>query len=60
MYRYYIDPMTKENYSEGIQRTTDNTFIPFDEANKDYQEYLAWVAKGNQPEKAFKQTKKEG
>ena len=33
-----------------IKRTSDNAFIPFDEANKDYQEYLEWVAKGNQPE----------
>ena len=35
-----------------IQRTSDNAFIPFDPANTDYQEYLAWVAKGNQPEEA--------
>ena len=26
--------------------------IPFDEANTDYQEYLAWVEKGNTAEAA--------
>ena len=35
-----------------IKRTTDNAFIPFDEANKDYQEYLEWVAEGNTAEAA--------
>jgi len=33
-----------------IKRTSDNAFIPFDEANTDYQEYLEWVAEGNTPE----------
>jgi hypothetical protein len=32
-----------------IQRLPDNTFIPFDPANTDYQEYLKWLAEGNEP-----------
>ena len=32
-----------------IKRLADNAFIPFDPANTDYQEYLKWVAEGNQP-----------
>ncbi len=43
---------------EGVDSTTtilrkeDNAFIPFDEANTDYQEYLKWVAEGNTAEAA--------
>ena len=35
-----------------IKRKTDNALIPMDEANTDYQEYLAWVAEGNTAEAA--------
>ena len=35
-----------------VKRTTDSSFIPFDEANRDYQEYLEWLADGNTPEPA--------
>tara|TARA_R100000353_G_C6411995_1_gene170691 strand:- start:43 stop:204 length:162 start_codon:yes stop_codon:yes gene_type:complete len=35
-----------------ILRTTDGASIPFDEGNRDYQEYLAWVAEGNTAEAA--------
>jgi len=34
---------------ECVLRFSDNAFIPFDFANTDYQEYLAWVAEGNEP-----------
>mgnify|MGYP003646846727 FL=1 len=44
--------MYKLTIFQTVQRLSDNAFIPFDPANRDYQEYLAWVAKGNQPEEA--------
>jgi hypothetical protein len=35
-----------------VKRLDDNVFIPFDEANTDYQEYLKWLAEGNTPQEA--------
>jgi len=41
-----------EGNIRSIIKTSDNTYIPFDPANTDYQEYLKWVAAGNTPEPA--------
>ena len=31
------------NEIDTVKRLSDNAHIPFDEANKDYQEYLKWT-----------------
>jgi hypothetical protein len=48
MYKLLNNPMTGQP-SPFILRTTDNAYIPIDEANSDYQAYLAWIAEGNTP-----------
>lgn len=35
-----------------VLRVADGAFIPFDPANRDYQEYLQWVEAGNKPDPA--------
>jgi hypothetical protein len=37
------------NVLSSIHRLSDGAFIPLDESNTDYQEYLKWVAAGNTP-----------
>ena len=51
-YKKLIDLFTKKESTNEILRKEDNAVIPIDEANTDYQEYLAWVADGNTAEAA--------
>lgn len=45
-YKKHNDPITNQH----IHVIKDGVlYIPLDEANKDYQEYLKWIAEGNTP-----------
>ena len=37
------------SYGNSIIRVEDRTFIPLNPDNTDYQEYLDWLAEGNEP-----------
>ena len=46
---YQLLPDFMGQPQQGIKRLSDNALIPFDPANRDYAEYLEWLAAGNQP-----------
>ena len=54
MYKQIKVGVTGEVSTDCIEKTVNGIkyYIPFDPANTDYQDYLAWVAEGNTPEAA--------
>ena len=56
-YKLIKDSITNEISTIKLSNSDGtNSFIPFDEENTDYQEYLAWVAEGNTAEAAGTET----
>ena len=52
MYTKIKNLETKVVYENIIKRISDEACIPKDPDNRDYQEYLEWVAKGNKASEA--------
>lgn len=48
-YKQLLDPMTG-SLSSTVLRMQDEAYIPNDPANRDYQDFLTWLAAGNIPD----------
>lgn len=51
MYKLLFD-LVLGKQANAVLKIDNNTYIPFDEKNSDYQTYLEWIAQGNTPEPA--------
>jgi len=52
IYKFITDPLRGVVNGVKTETSLQIKLIPLDKANTDYQEYLAWVAKGNTAEAA--------
>ena len=46
---YKLCPLGLDGQQFEVKRISDNLFIPFNQDNTDYQEYLKWLEAGNEP-----------
>jgi hypothetical protein len=51
-YTQVWDAMQNKVSDNMILRDYDQAFIPFDDKNRDYQEYKAWLDEGHKPKQA--------
>ena len=49
MYKLQPNSLITGEAASCIKRLVDGAFVPFDPANADYQQYLKWLAEGNEP-----------
>ena len=47
VYKLFVDPMSQQH--RYVIKIAEGLFIPIDTGNRDYQEYLEWLAEGNEP-----------
>ena len=52
MYKLIKHPEKEGEVIDMVVRLSDTACIPFVEDNRDYQDYLKWVAEGNTPQPA--------